>query len=165
MNPREAMWAKVVVLYNAFWPGRATLTRETMLAMEAIGLSVHEPDAVLAAVQLAGRNSKFPPSLAELLESLEGVERRVPVYRVDVWNRTILGNDGAPIVKGWKTEREEPAAYRELRRAKGLPEAKAPARLPYRPPANLDRSEHDGEPRPTLPRELTDEMARRTKPS
>lgn len=165
MSPREAMWAKVVVLYNAFWPGRATLTRETMLAMEASGLSVHEPDAVLAAVQLAGRNLKFPPSLAELLESLEGVERRVPVYRVDVWNRVILGNDGAPIVKAWKTERDEPAAYRELRRAKGLPEPTPAPKLPYRPPANLDRPEHDGEPRPVLPASIIDGLVKKAKPS
>lgn len=165
MSPRESMWAKVVVLYNAFWPGRVTLTRETMFAMESGGLSQHREDAILAAVQLAGRNSKFPPSLAELMESLEGVERRVPVYRVDVWNRAILGNDGAPIVKAWKTEREEPAAYRELRRVQGLPEPASTPRLAYRPPANIDRAEHDGEPRPVLPKSLIEGLAKKARPS
>lgn len=165
MSPREVMWSKIAALYGAYWPGRGTITGPTIIAMEEAGLSRHDSDAVLAAVRLAGASSKFPPSVAELLESLEGFERRVPVYRVDVWNRTILGSDGAPIVKGWKTEREEPAAYRELRRAKGLPEPASTPRLAYRPPANLDRPEHDGEPRPVLPASLIEGLAKKARPS
>ena len=152
---RDELWKRANALYAAYWPGRVTLTPPTIVAMEGAGLSAHEPDAVLVAVRLAGKRSKHPPAVAELLELLEGEPRRVPVYLKDHWGCTRLGADGAPLVKGWTTERAEPAAYVELRRLKGLP-APAKATLPYRPPANLDRPESDGEPRPMLPQGLAE---------
>ena len=148
MSPREereSMWVKALALYAAYWPGRATLTGPTILAMEEAGLSRHDCDAVLVAVRIAGRTSEHPPTLAELLKLLEGETRRVPIYVTDLYGTVRLANDGAPLVKGWKSEQSEPTAYVERRRGKGLAPSTLPA-LASRPPENLGRLEQNWKP-------------------
>lgn len=168
LDARKAMWAKVSALYAAYWPGRGALTPATIVALEAGGLAQHSEDAVLAAVTISGRTSKHPAGLADLMELLEGVQRRVPVYQTDVWGRIVLGNDGARIVKGWMTEREEPAAYAKLRLEKGLPEPARAPRIAYTP-TNVDRPESDGGPS-AVPMDsdltqLVDGVARKLRPA
>lgn len=155
---RTELWAKVVALYAAYWPGRPILTTPTVSLMEQAGIDKHAPEVVLQAVRIAGTTSKHPPSVAELLELLEGETRRVPIHVTDLYGAVRLGTDGAPIVKGWTTERTEPRAYAAIRVAQGLP-APAMKALAYRPPVNLDRPESDGEPRPALPAELLQRAA------
>lgn len=151
---RTELWKRANALYAAYWPGRPTLTTPTVAAMEEAGLSRHAPEAVLCAVKLAGAKSKHPPSVAELLELLEGRTVRVPIPQRDVWGRAILDKTGARVLSGeWTTEREEPEVAREMRRAAGLPPASPVKALGYRP-HELDRPESDGEPRPKLPAEV-----------
>lgn len=151
---RTELWKRANALYAAYWPGRSALTTPTVAAMEDAGLSRHEPEAVLCAVKLAGARSKHPPSVAELLELLEGRTVRVPVPQRDVWGRILLDKTGARILSGeWTNERQEPEVARELRRAAGQLPANPSKSLGYRPP-ELNRPEHDGEPRPILPAQV-----------
>lgn len=148
---RNAMWARVRVLFRGCYGDRESISLEFARLLEA-RLAHHPNEAMECAAALLLERHEHPPTLKHWIDVLEGAKRREPVHRTDVWNRKILGTDGAPIIAGWTEVRGEADAYVELARREGkvLPAA----RPTYVPPRELDRPESDGEPRPALPQAL-----------
>jgi len=151
---RAEMWCRIQMRFSAAYPGREALSPEQVALLEK-RLSHHSIPAIEAAADFLIESERHPPSINAWIEALEGREERVPMVQTDVWGRRVLRPDGSPVLSGWRTVRSEPAASAALRRAQGLPAAAQAKSLAYQPP-NLNRPEHDGEPRPVLPKSLLD---------
>lgn len=149
------MWGKVHKLFLVAYPDRNALSPEFVATLES-RLGSHPNDAIEAAAAVLVESEPHPPSISAWVDALEGKRQRVPIPQLDVYARKIVASSGLPVTKGWKAERGEPAAYIELRRRQGLPATAPTKALTYSPPPDLDRPEHDGEPRPILPQELLD---------
>lgn len=90
-----------------------------LAALWAAALSDIELAPATAAFRVHVRESRYPPTPADLRDILFGRYEREPEYELDLWGRKILGRDGAPRVKAW-VERRGVGLFEELEDARKI---------------------------------------------